>query len=61
MRSSIASGAAVALAALWLPATFGITAAHAAEKTTSWPSLRTAGPFLLDEMRFKADGKWGLV
>jgi hypothetical protein len=62
---SITSGmtrrAAIGLVALWLLATVGITAAHGAEKTASRPSLRTAGPFLLDEMRFKADGKWGLV
>ena len=53
--------AAIALAAFWMLATVGITAAHAARQTTQWPALRTAGSFMLEDIRFKVDGKWGLA
>jgi hypothetical protein len=65
MRRSITPGmprrAAIALAAFWMLATAGITAAHAAQQTTVFPSLRTAGSFMLDDIRYKTDGKWGLA
>lgn len=53
--------AAIGLAAFWMLATVGITAAHAAPRTTAWPALRTAGAFMLEDIRFKVDGKWGLA
>lgn len=52
--------AAIALAALWMLATVGITAAHAAPQASA-PSLRSAGSFMLEDIRFKVDGKWGLA
>jgi len=52
---------AIGLMALWGFATLGIAAAHGAARTTRWPSLRSAGPFMLDDIRYKTDGKWGLA
>lgn len=53
--------AAIALVALWGFSTLGIAAAHSATKTTGWPSLRSASAFMLDDIRYKTDGKWGLA
>ena len=47
--------------ALWGFSTLGIAAAHSATKTTEWPSLQSAGSFMLDDIRYKTDGKWALA
>lgn len=53
--------AAIALIAIWGFSTLGIAAAHAAARTTVWPSLQSAGAFMVDDIRYKTDGKWGLA
>ncbi|HEX3055968.1 MAG TPA: hypothetical protein VHP82_07505 [Gaiellaceae bacterium] len=53
--------AAIGLAALWMLATVGIAGAHAAPRTTASPALRTAGPFMLDDIRIKVEGNWDLA
>jgi hypothetical protein len=55
------SRAVILLAALSMLAALGVASAHAAEQSSAFPPLRTAGPFMLDDIRFKADAKWGLV
>ena len=51
---------AVAVAAAALAA--GAHGATEASRTTAgWPALRTAGPFLLSEIREKVQGRWGLA
>jgi hypothetical protein len=52
---------AIALMALWGFCTLGIAAAHGATRTTRWPPLRSAGSFMLADIRYKVDGKWGLA
>lgn len=52
---------AIALITLWGFATLGIAAAHSAVRTSGQPSLRSAGPFMLADIRYKTDGKWGLA
>jgi hypothetical protein len=52
---------AILLIALWAFSTLGIAVAHGASKTDEWPSLRSAGSFMLDDIRYKTDGKWSLA
>ena len=51
--------AAIALVTVWAFLTLGVAAARTAP--APMPPLRTAGAFMLDDIRFKVDGKWDLV
>lgn len=52
---------AIAVVALWGFSTLGIVAAHGARQAPEWPSLRSAGSFMLADIRYKTDGKWALA
>jgi hypothetical protein len=52
---------AIALIAVGGFSTLGIAAAHGATKTTRWPRLQSAGSSIVDDIRYKTDGKWGLA
>ena len=52
---------AIAVVALWGFSTLGIVAAHGARQTPKWPPLRSAGSFMLADIRYKTDGKWGVA
>jgi len=48
--------AAITLVALWAFGTLGTAAAHATERTAQLPPLRSAGSFMVDDIRYKTDG-----
>jgi hypothetical protein len=56
MTARIATASAALLAAAALA-----VASAGPSKAVAWPALRTAGPFLLDEIRMKVDGRWGVA
>ena len=53
--------AAIALIAIWGFSTHGIAAAHSATQNEAWPSLQSAGAFMVNDIRYKTDGKWSLA
>ena len=53
--------AAIALIAIWGFSTHGIAAAHSAAQNEAWPSLQSAGAFMVNDIRYKTDGKWSLA
>lgn len=51
--AAVAGGTAAAVAARSAPRTM-----HQVSHASTWPRLATAGPFLLDSIRDKVDGRW---